>query len=931
MINQKIKSNRGDCSSKERFRAIDIGFKFGYYLDVRYKASSIWLIFGVLLIVALINFITCHDKTDAIKLHQETKDNPHLDTTSFLGVISAENFLNDTINYLPQQTNDGDPLDNINNLNIFVTREDMDYFDEINDENSNQFRFFADKTLDIIMRKFIASIERVKQGWHPGQVLSRLPPIRQLKLVYANTSDLLQDIEDLPIRGLLVAESIRYFQSRQWNIQNIAKICQHTNICETCPRVGTQAKYLCDIKCEKIRRKLESNEMFNSTEININYENGIHCELSKQATCPGCGPKFWCPEIPKGHMCPPRPICPENLCQIIRGNSSNIPIASKRSIEWCLRIANNANHANNRANLASCKWVLDSARAKAYNRAQFKIKQEDPSESNAMPVSASDYGYGINFTELIIMRGRSNAQTLLKDVRSSSSDWPAIIGRALRGTIGGFMEILGELADNSLPQKFVQANGNIYTHETNLFYAEKLLAAIEADLLRRLCRCPTCELFEPTIKCDCRQRKYNHQQTYQSIQKQIQQQQQQQLKTIIDDHNDDNYRENSTKKTLFYGQNTEGASRKLECDTLKICRPCLAPNHCPVPLGCPNAKMCHDCHDIGLNEFVEDDPETIDLLYDYDHNETITRDNLQKVFPLPQECRFCHDYRSCGKAPFNEIRFNTFNDIRFNTARIIGGQNATRLNWPFFAYVRTKKSMGTSVCGGVLISRRQVLTAGHCVSDAGRVVDAKNMRITTGKFERYIPIQNLVQNKDPNETEYHVSNICRLQNYMDISEAGVRYDMALLTLQDDVRFNEFAQPACLPRNLSMFNETKCYVIGMGKIGKSDDEKEVIAGRNIAQFLQEMQVKRVTCNAWHFSDSDRSRVCFTKVNAPGDSCDGDSGSPILCQNKLGRWSVLGLVSYGSSDCDGSDPRGWVGVYTRVSALLETLEHDCKLIV
>ena len=45
----------------------------------------------------------------------------------------------------------------------------------------------------------------------------------------------------------------------------------------------------------------------------------------------------------------------------------------------------------------------------------------------------------------------------------------------------------------------------------------------------------------------------------------------------------------------------------------------------------------------------------------------------------------------------------------------------------------------------------------------------------------------------------------------------------------------------------------------------------------------------------------------------DACTGDGGSPLVCQAKSGRWTVVGLVTWGVG-CGSDTP----GVYAKVSS-------------
>ena len=57
----------------------------------------------------------------------------------------------------------------------------------------------------------------------------------------------------------------------------------------------------------------------------------------------------------------------------------------------------------------------------------------------------------------------------------------------------------------------------------------------------------------------------------------------------------------------------------------------------------------------------------------------------------------------------------------------------------------------------------------------------------------------------------------------------------------------------------------------------------------------------------------TQICAGKLGAGKDSCNGDSGGPIVKRSLTdGRWHLMGLTSYGARNC------GDGGVYTKVSA-------------
>lgn len=53
--------------------------------------------------------------------------------------------------------------------------------------------------------------------------------------------------------------------------------------------------------------------------------------------------------------------------------------------------------------------------------------------------------------------------------------------------------------------------------------------------------------------------------------------------------------------------------------------------------------------------------------------------------------------------------------------RIVNGIDAVRSQFPYYVYLEVKSLREENVCGGSLISRDVVLTAGHCIEDAASV------------------------------------------------------------------------------------------------------------------------------------------------------------------------------------------------------------------
>lgn len=56
----------------------------------------------------------------------------------------------------------------------------------------------------------------------------------------------------------------------------------------------------------------------------------------------------------------------------------------------------------------------------------------------------------------------------------------------------------------------------------------------------------------------------------------------------------------------------------------------------------------------------------------------------------------------------------------------------------------------------------------------------------------------------------------------------------------------------------------------------------------------------------------------------DSCDGDSGGPLMRQSYKKRWYLEGVVSFGNR----CGLEGWPGVYTRVADYISWIQQNVK---
>ncbi|XP_069875555.1 chymotrypsinogen B-like [Dipodomys merriami] len=231
-------------------------------------------------------------------------------------------------------------------------------------------------------------------------------------------------------------------------------------------------------------------------------------------------------------------------------------------------------------------------------------------------------------------------------------------------------------------------------------------------------------------------------------------------------------------------------------------------------------------------------------------------------------------------------------------SRVVGGEDAVPGSWPWMVYIQYKD--GIYFCGGALISEEWVVTAAHCmVTTADKVV--------AGVF-----------NLDSDE-DVQVLDIAEVFNNPHASIEPVHNDIALLKLATPARFTDTVSAVCLACDEADFPPgTPCVITGWGQTLLPNPE----SWYKLRQAVLPL-VSTPDCRKYWGDDVTDDMIC-AGGNGTGP-CMGDSGGPLVCE-KGGVWSQVGIVSWGSRECDASMP----AVFTRITALLpwvkQTLEEN-----
>lgn len=148
-------------------------------------------------------------------------------------------------------------------------------------------------------------------------------------------------------------------------------------------------------------------------------------------------------------------------------------------------------------------------------------------------------------------------------------------------------------------------------------------------------------------------------------------------------------------------------------------------------------------------------------------------------------------------------------------------------------------------------------------------------------------------------------------------------DIALLELAQDMRFNQYARPACLNSETTIA-ERRAIATGWGTTEYFGESSE--------------QLLKVTLDLFRFNEChpsyERNRklnqglietqqLCAGSYDQEKDTCEGDSGGPLQVYHSLYcMYKVVGITSFGK----GCGTAGLPGVYARVSNYINWIEDN-----
>jgi len=184
--------------------------------------------------------------------------------------------------------------------------------------------------------------------------------------------------------------------------------------------------------------------------------------------------------------------------------------------------------------------------------------------------------------------------------------------------------------------------------------------------------------------------------------------------------------------------------------------------------------------------------------------------------------------------------------------------------------------------------------------------------------------------------EHQEYTVERILKHPEMSTKRLSNDLAILYTVEPIVLNTQVNTACLPSCHDQFSYrfnngtgTRCWVAGWGK-DRDNGQFQFIQRKVDVPLVDDNTCERglkiaLNNNKPGQNQGNAFRLHSSEICAGGepgkDACQGDGGSPLVCQAQSGRWTVVGLVAWGIG-CATHTP----GVYAKISHFQNWIDRN-----
>ncbi|XP_036669472.2 serine proteinase stubble isoform X2 [Drosophila suzukii] len=256
-------------------------------------------------------------------------------------------------------------------------------------------------------------------------------------------------------------------------------------------------------------------------------------------------------------------------------------------------------------------------------------------------------------------------------------------------------------------------------------------------------------------------------------------------------------------------------------------------------------------------------------------------------------------------APANALEGVDYKEVcgrrMFPEPRIVGGANAAFGRWPWQISLRQwRTSTYLHKCGAALLNENWAITAAHCVDN----VPPSDLLLRLGEYD-------LAEEEEP--YGYQERRVQIVASHPQFDPRTFEYDLALLRFYEPVVFQPNIIPVCVPDNDENFIGQTAFVTGWGRLyedGPLPSVLQEVAVPVINNTICESMYR----SAGYIEHIPHIFICAGWKKGGYDSCEGDSGGPMVLQREADkRFQLGGVISWGIGCAEANQP----GVYTRIS--------------